>query len=299
MNFSFVDEKTSIPGSLFQLLELFTKRLKTEISIEINKGLDGALNVFLTEGHYDSTDSLRESQSKCGIKIHTHPFYQKEGDIFRNNENISPPSPADIKNSIIKAWASRFTGENDSRDLFPGIPQKQHYVRDYMYDGKLLWSYRANSNLIQILLKLSYDEKRWILEKLEKIYTKNVNDFYVNEITIQDFIDIMNEDGVELEATNQLKNKSVIIEDSLICDNERRDRHLVFPSSQLLNSQDLEDLYKRAINIIKNRNDKRSKESPLGGGKIKMKKGKSPKIKRKLKKSPAMFETKHRIKRKV
>lgn len=39
-----------LPGSLFQLMELLVN-LPYEISIEINKDIDGTINLFLTKGY--------------------------------------------------------------------------------------------------------------------------------------------------------------------------------------------------------------------------------------------------------
>ena len=242
-------------------------RLKTEVSVEINKGLDGTINVFLTEGSYETADHLRESQTKCGIRLHTHPFFQIEGEQFRNAENFCPPSPADFLNSIKKAWSSRFTAHNDVREVWEGIPQKYLYSREYVFDGKVLWSYRANDQLLNVLKNLPFDDSNWITSLLKKLFKFTLIDFLKGKLTLIEYKEEMMNQGIELGFDKNWKQRTVEVNENLDCTYERRERHLVFPSAQLLNSEDLEILYTKAIKILESRKKQLQSSLDFGGGK--------------------------------
>jgi hypothetical protein len=92
--------------------------------------------------------------------------------------------------------------------------------------------------------------------------------YFHEKIDLQGFILEMYKVGFLVEANTEWRKESVSIRDSLQCAYERRDRHLTLSSSQLLNSDDLEDLYQRAIKIIVKRRleNTTSFEAPFGGG---------------------------------
>jgi hypothetical protein len=167
------------------------------------------------------------------MRIHTHPFYEREEDLIRSPDNFSPPSPQDMRNSVQKAWSSRFTGENDGRATWHGIPQKYIYSREYVFDGKALWSSRANDELINVLVELTFDDATWIINILKKLHEYTIENYLLGKYTSYlEYIDEIMDQGISLEFNDKWKKRgSILVNEDLECAFERRDRHLVFPSA--------------------------------------------------------------------
>jgi len=260
--YSFLSDE--IPGSLLQLLELFVKRLDYEVTVEVNKEMGGTINVFLTEGYYETTDSLRESKSRCGIRIHTHPRYAKDGDDFQIDDFI-PPSHGDLGNSLFNLSHARFQHpDEDPRGQLP-LPAKISYSREYVFDGKAFWSYQASPALQRLWLKINHESRVFLRDKLSLGWIEAWSR-WKHGGDLESFIRENKTLGIDISATLDWRRRTVPIKDSLKCMYERRDRHLTLPNG-LLNSSDLEDLYEKAVKVIVRRRLESNPyfEAPFGG----------------------------------
>lgn len=250
-----------LPGSIFQIMNLLVK-LPFEVSIEINKNTDGIINLYLTKGFETHTDYLHESNTLCGIHIHTHPFY-----LYRTNneKGLQPPTGTDIRHSILNIHKSK---------KFPN--SKYVYVYDYVYDGNVLWYYKANQGLINEFLKLLDKNDFDTLEDLVNIATENGHnnggDFLglrerigFPKITLEQYIektkDIVGNKssvsidndfiGMDIGYIKNLNKPSIIIPDNLTCQiPERRDKHIIFPETGLLNKEELKLLWEKVLKIL-------------------------------------------------
>jgi len=248
-----------LPGSLLQLLELFVERLQFEMSVEVTQGLPGTINVFLTEGFLNSTDSDRESFTRCGIHIHTH-------EKFRNTEGGMIPSLPDI---ILSAWQWKGIVGPGYDVLFA---RKRKSTNSYMFDGETFWTFGPTDDLRDFLKGRHPLEQNKYLNLLEKNWEENLF-LYKGSPTPQSFEQFqsnMENAGIKITRTEWKGRATIPIADSLECDYERRDKHLVLPATGLLRSEDLEALYEKALRIIFKRRvlTGRSFEAPFGGSQI-------------------------------
>ena len=141
----------TLPGSLFQLMNLFVKNLPFEVSIEINKDIDGTINLFLTKGFMHETDYLHESHTLCGIHIHTHPLSLSQ----RQNNVYWAPSGRDIVHTVMSLFSKRNLPKTEYGVIKNiKIDHLKNIIYDYVYDGGGLWYYKPNKALIIEYLKL-------------------------------------------------------------------------------------------------------------------------------------------------
>lgn len=288
----------NLPRSLFQLMEKFVKELPFEISIEVNKETDGTINLFLTKGFETFTDYLHESKTNCGIHIHTHPYsiYQRE-----RNMHLWPPSDTDILHSVQSTYSYRFLIENNlSVDNFV-IPKNPIKKYDYVFDGTVLWYYKPNINLINeylsLLISNNEERKNSLLDVIKNNSANNGVDFAglreilgFPKITLEEYLertrDLLGQKGIKSDDeimgidigfinwkrmnTDNLSGvelKTIRIPDDLICTfTERRDKHIVLPEKDVLNEDELNILFQKAIRIFKEQEmskEAKSRESPF------------------------------------
>lgn len=321
-----------LPGSLFQLLELF-HRLPYEITIHVNRNNDGTIGLYLIKGLLDNTNTIYNTV--CGINIHTHHYYlsQRKTDV-----KYWPPSGDDvaasvghvyektlIKNTTFKISDVKYDYVFDGHNLWyhkPNIPMIKEVISKYKdFDkikqllneiknidqiNKVLYEIRfkidqkiQNSTYDRVLENL-IEQKNNLEKKLNKVEEKLFDLFSImkgstdnnamelagfisgnlKKINLEQYIDKMNNVvnqrgfvpdeeviGVDigLIPESEFKNKkSVNIPDSLTCTvNERIENHIILPTTGVLNSEDLELLYKKALGILEKQQEAKSKESPI------------------------------------
>lgn len=210
----------------------------------------GTINVFLTEGYLNHTDYERESFTRCGVFIHTHQSYG----VTRSSGFIEP-SRSDVLHSIYEITDAPF---GEGRVPFP---KKRKYAHNYMFDGKALWSYKANPVLYNLWKTGNRTRHNLIQRRIYDKYYEYEDEFRQGD-SLKTFLQKVRDLGVDIDADVFWRKPHVLIKDSLECDYERRDQHLVLPESQLLNQEDLRDLFNRALDIMEKR--KKSLESPFG-----------------------------------
>ena len=237
--------------------------------------MNGTIELFLTKGTILQTDYVHESSTFCGIHIHTHHLHVPSR---KKNDTFWPPSGQDIQVRIRNILSRKSRSD----------PQNNYY--DYVFDGYNLWYFKPNLVLIDEFLYLSKmnpsklkENKRKLIQRDELLDAcrNNANnltfDLIEKNINVIQYIDGMSdllmqkltlhypEDeviGIDMGIISNLKNKSIIIPDTLICRiNERRDKHIILPDSGLLSSQDLDFLYQKCIQILESRSYKKTQES--------------------------------------
>lgn len=267
-----------LPGSLFQLLELFCK-LDYEVSIEVNKSMNGTIELFLTKGYLDKleSDPKHISATACGIYIHTHPFIIPN--LRTKDMKYWPPSGLDIKSSNEKIIRGNLGNHQ------------------YVFDGYNLWYYKPNKGLIGEFFALStldkndfQDSKEYfkivnqrkneILELLNNCmgaasnFQEDINGLRENKyskINLSQYLSGMKDlfddkdtlgytddktIGIDIGIISNYRKNIVFIPDDLTCSiDEQRVKHIILPSSGLLNSEDLQFLYKRCIKIMDSRSN--------------------------------------------
>lgn len=324
-----------LPGSLFQLLELF-HRLPYEIQIFITKNVDGTIGLYLIKGKLTHTDTVR--RQLCGINIHTHHYHlpQRKTDV-----KYWPPSSDDISFAL-ESIRQKMNIKNTTFKL-------SDIKYDYVFDGHNLWYHKSNIPMINKIISqnknmnrimkllnelrnifeinrilyeirfqidqktpnLTYDkvleslineknnlEKKFIEVEEDQLNLLDVirsntdtnafqlvgvktDDFRLEQINLEQYIDqmnnLVNQKGhvsdeeligmdIGLIPESEFKNKkSVNIPDSLTCEiKERIENHIVLPETGLLNNEELELLYKKALGILEKQEDsKKLKMSPF------------------------------------
>jgi len=295
-----------LPGSLFQLLELFSE-LPYEVSIEVNKSMNGTIELFLTKGNivYFYTDNLHESRTRCGIHIHTHP---RVVPVIGRTRNIKewPPSGTDISASIysiIQVPIQKSKNINDSYKNQYQLKNGGNMSYDYVFDGYNLWYHKPNKELIETY-KFLFDKmtkspipifSKYARELSEIIKTSKYNsdnlgldlnglrkDLGFPQITIDQYLNGMRDIFMQKEELGYadddvmgidigvikitFKEQNIIIPDDLTCGiNEQRIKHIILPETGLLDKDELQLLYKKAMRIMEGRsNFTKTQESFLG-----------------------------------
>jgi len=239
-----------LPGSLFQLMKLFVDRLDYEVSIQVNLEKNGLISLYLTKGFELYTDYVNELKTLCGIHIHTHQMSNR----YRNKDNPhSPPSYLDINHCVQKIINTK-------------IYKNMKYSYDYLFDGTGLWYYKANEKLgkdyLNLLEKKNEIEKKNGIDDMLSIMKNNSNvnaiEFIENKLTIHEYLEYMKvlrdgeSLGIDIGIILDWQKKAYIeIPDNLECNyNEIRYNHITLPNKHILNDDDLELLYDRAIKIF-------------------------------------------------
>jgi hypothetical protein len=251
----------NLPGSVFQLLELFY-RLPYEITIYINKSINGTIGLFLTKGQFGNTGT--NIDALCGINIHTHHYHlpQRKTDM-----KYWPPSSDDINVSI---------GNILHKLLRIKTFKLSDIKHDYVFDGYNLWFHKPNIAMINEIKTLNENQEKLNtaeenLKNLQDAINDNTDnnamlladlqinlEIYINKMN--DLVDMKNKVpdneviGIDigLIPESEFKNKqSVNIPDSLTCTiNELIENHIILPPTGLLNNEDLELLYEKALKIF-------------------------------------------------
>jgi hypothetical protein len=257
------DCNNKLPGSLFQLMKLFVNRLPYEVSIQVNLDKNGLISLYLIKGYEFYTDYLHEPRTLCGIHIHTHSIFNK----YRNKDvKHLPPSSMDINHCVQKIINTK-------------IHKNRKYSYDYVFDGEGLWYYKANEKLknyfLDLIEKKNQTKMNDILEFMKNNTNQNAVEFISKKLTIQEYLEYMKilldgeSVGIDIGIILDWQKKtSIEIPDNLECNiNERRDNHIILPNKDILNNDELELLYNRAIKIFdtqeKIRTHKIISESPI------------------------------------
>jgi hypothetical protein len=267
-------ETKFLPGSLFQLLELFCK-LPYEVSIQVNSNNDGEIELFLTKGFEDTyyTDYKNELDTRCGIHIHTHPFSTpaRTADM-----KYWTPSGTDIGQSINDILSKR-SGFNSKTSYYAGFRPQIKY--DYVFDGYNLWYYKPNQALINEYVALTEEGQIEVREQMRNACIHNNDnlgsdlvglrtEYGFPKINIQQYLDEMKDllgqkslnyadndvMGFDIGLVSDYKKEQVNIPDILECKyKEKRDVHILLPETGLLNIPDLDSLYQKCLRIMENR----------------------------------------------
>jgi len=255
----------SLPGSLFQLLKLFSK-LPYEVSIEVSRSANGSIELFLTKGTEEYVDDYYSSKNLCGIYMHTHPT---QVSLRKKEFKRWPPSGFDIA-----AMIQRIPFRKNKEEIIRGNKIKYNYV----FDGFNIWYYRPNPQLIREYLFASEDNRHALVEA--SLHNANFLSMDLNglrehlgfsQISNNEYIDgmkdLLNQKtdldyaddevmGFDVGVISNLsfREKQIFIPDDLTCRiNERRVKHIVLPDSGLLSNDDLQLLFEKSIRIMDKR----------------------------------------------